>query len=250
MTRFKIALAQINVQLDKNANLEKANEMALEASKNGAGLVVFPECFNTPYDTKYFRDYAEVIDTSNPSGTTLMLSNIAKECGVFIVGGSIPEKDPWSGKYFNTSVVFDNHGIIIAVHRKMHLADLNAPGRVVLSESDVFSPGSDITVFATPWGNIGLGICYDIRFTEISLISARRDNVIMMIFPAAFTAPNGQMFWEIYVAGCGPAQDETVPFHSNAHSTVVGPDGLVVVDGGVEEKVVYCDIGMVPLNLH
>lgn len=111
-------------------------------------------------------------EQDNP--TIFALCNKAKESSIWIVGGSIPEKD--GEKLLNTCVVIDPSGQIIAKHSKLHLFDVDVPGKISFRESDSFNPGRNVTVFNTPWGNVGVGICYDIRFTEYVSILRQRGN--------------------------------------------------------------------------
>jgi len=101
------------------------------------------ECFNSPYGTQHFPKYAEEI----PGATSEELKRAARESGVYVVGGSIPERAGPS--YYNTSLVFDPHGDLIASHRKVHLFDIDVPGKIKFKESEILSPGDSVTVFDT-----------------------------------------------------------------------------------------------------
>jgi predicted amidohydrolase len=120
----------------------------IKASKAGAKIELLPECFNSPYGTSYFPKYAETLLPSPPSEDQSpsfhALSAMAKEAQVYLIGGSIPELDP--GKYYNTSLTFSPDGHLIATHRKMHLFDISIPGKITFRESDVLSPGDEITM--------------------------------------------------------------------------------------------------------
>lgn len=102
-----------------------------------------PECFNSPYGTQYFKEYAEKI----PGESTQKLSEVAKECSIYLVGGSIPEED--GGKLYNTCTVFGPDGAMLAKHRKVHLFDINIPGKIQFKESETLSPGNSFSVFDT-----------------------------------------------------------------------------------------------------
>jgi omega-amidase len=102
------------------------------------------ECFNSPYGVKYFPEYSESI----PDGeTTQALSKAAKDNKIFLVGGSIPERE--GDKLYNTCCVFNTDGTIIAKHRKVHLFDIDIPGKITFKESTNLSPGNELTVFET-----------------------------------------------------------------------------------------------------
>jgi omega-amidase len=102
------------------------------------------ECFNSPYGTKYFPEYSELI----PEGETIKaLSKAAKDNKIYLIGGSIPERD--ESKLYNTCTVFDPSGNMIAKHRKVHLFDIDIPGKITFKESTNLSPGNQLTTFNT-----------------------------------------------------------------------------------------------------
>lgn len=239
MTTLKIALCQMLVTADKQANLNHASANLQEAATRGAQLVVLPEMFNCPYDIHCFSDYAEEI----PSGeTTAHLSKLARTHGLFLVGGSIPELS--DGLLYNTSVVFNPLGEIIARHRKAHLFDVRVKNGIEFTESLVLSPGNSATLFETPWGKIGLEICYDIRFPELTRKMAK-NGARVVIVPAAFNMTTGPLHWEllfssraldnqIFMLGASPARDSKASYVAYGHSLVTNPWGKVL--GQLDEE--------------
>ena len=238
--KLKVALLQLSSGRDKIKNLANAALKIKEAAQQGAQLVVLPECFQSPYSIDSFREYAET--AKGP--TQQMLSKAAKESSIYLIGGSIPELD--CDNVYNTCFVYDPHGSLIATHRKLHLFDINVPGKITFQESLILSPGSSLNYFETPWGKIGLGICYDVRFPEMALILARRYGVLAMIYPGAFNMTTGPLHWElllraraldnqIFVAGCAPARDVSASYVAWGHTSSVNPMG-VVVDSLKEEE--------------
>ncbi|KAI8874500.1 carbon-nitrogen hydrolase, partial [Backusella circina FSU 941] len=164
---------------------------------------------------------------------------------------SIPERDP-SGKIFNTLTAYDPSGKMIAKHRKVHLFDIDVPGKIKFKESDTLTGGDWLTHVETKYGKFGMGICYDIRFPEMAMIAAR-SGCIAMIYPGAFNMTTGPLHWELlqrsrandnqmYVAACSPARDLSAEYHAWGHSTVVGPKGEVIVTCDEKETIVYADI--------
>jgi omega-amidase len=248
---LKIALLQLKSSSKKSDNLSQAKSKILEASSSGAELVVLPECFQSPYAIDSFAEYAEDISQKSDSSVSYkMLSESAKEAQVYLVGGSIPERDPVTQKLYNTCVVFNPQGTEIAIHRKIHLFDIDVPGKITFKESAVLSPGSSMTHFEMEWGKIGLGICYDLRFPELALLAARQEGVLAMIYPGAFNMTTGPLHWElllrsraldnqIYVAGCAPARDTTASYVAWGHSTLVDPMGQVIGKTDESESIVY-----------
>ncbi|KAF4971811.1 hypothetical protein F66182_17776, partial [Fusarium sp. NRRL 66182] len=124
---LKLALIQLASGADKSVNLSHARVKVLEAAKAGAKLIVLPECFNSPYGTQFFPKYAETLLPSPPtedqSPSYHALSKLAAEAKSYLVGGSIPELEPETKKYYNTSLVFSPTGALIGTHRKTHLFD-------------------------------------------------------------------------------------------------------------------------------
>jgi len=250
----KLALVQLACTADKTHNLSHARNKVLEATKRGAKIVVLPECFNSPYGTKYFPQYAETLLPSPPtesqSPTFHALSELAKEANAYIVGGSIPELVEESGsegeggekkkkKWYNTNLTFAPNGELLASHRKVHLFDIDIPGKIKFRESDVLSPGNKITIVDLPeYGKIAIAICYDIRFPELATIAARR-GAFLLLYPGAFNLTTGALHWElqararamdnqVFVGLCSPARDMEADYNAWGHSMVVDPNAEVL----------------------
>ncbi|EFX70459.1 hypothetical protein DAPPUDRAFT_328325 [Daphnia pulex] len=250
ITKFKLALIQLAVGTNKAENLLRAGRFIQEAAKKGAHLVTLPECFNSPYGTGYFAEYAEQLETGESS---LALSSAAKENKIYLVGGSIPEKK--DGKLYNTCTVWGPDGGLLAVHRKVHLFDIDIPGKIKFQESETLSPGNEFTSFQM--GDIckvGVGICYDIRFAEMAQIYARND-CRLLIYPGAFNMTTGPAHWEllqrcravdnqVYVATASPARSESSSYVAWGHSSAVSPWGEVIASTDEKESVVYADIDL------
>lgn len=123
------------------------------------------------------------------------MKTTAKKNGVYIVGGSISEVTD-DGSYYNTSLVFDPNGEIINEYRKIHLFDIDIPGKIRSKESETFKPGNKISTFQTKFGTMGLAICYDIRFPELSAILAARGAKVIF-YPGQFNLTTGPLHWEL-----------------------------------------------------
>ncbi|KAJ9218380.1 hypothetical protein DTO166G4_246 [Paecilomyces variotii] len=254
---LKLALVQLASGSDKAVNLSHARTKVLEAAKAGASLIVLPECFNSPYGTQYFPKYAETLLPSPPtkeqSPSFHALSALASEAKSYLVGGSIPELEPGTNKYYNTSLVFSPTGALIGTHRKTHLFDIDIPGKIRFKESEVLSPGNKLTIVDLPeYGKIGLAICYDIRFPEAAMIAARQ-GAFLLVYPGAFNLTTGPLHWQllgraravdnqVYVAMCSPARDMSATYHAFGHSLVANPSAEVLTEAGENEEIVYADL--------
>ena len=254
---LKLALVQLASGADKSANLSRARSKVLEATSKGANLVVLPECFNSPYGTKYFPKYSETLLPSPPtkdqSPSYHALSDLAKEAKTYLVGGSIPEYWEETKKYYNTSLTFDPNGKLLATHRKVHLFDIDIPGKISFHESDVLSPGNKVTIIDLPeYGKIGLAICYDIRFPELAMIAARK-GAFLLLYPGAFNMTTGKMHWElqararavdnqVYVGMCSPARDMQADYNAWGHSMIVNPNAEIMAELDEKEDIVYADL--------
>jgi len=232
----------------KSDNLSQAVKLIEEASSNGATVVALPECFNSPYGSKYFKEYSETI----PGNTTKVLSEAAAKSKIFLIGGSIPEVD--DGKLYNTCTVFNPEGEIVAQHRKIHLFDIDIPGKITFKESETLSCGNTLTTFDTPACKIGIGICYDIRFAEIAQLYAR-EGCGVLLYPGAFNMTTGPMHWELlqraraldnqlYVGAISPARDTAADYIAWGHTTMVNPWGEVIGKADEKQQIIYADIDL------
>ena len=253
MNSIKIALCQMNVVDNKEKNIEKAIQMIKESKKQGADLAILPEMFNCPYENEKFIEYAEELDDSQ---TLKEISKIAKEEKIHVLAGSIPEleRDDDGESIYNTAVFFDDTGKSLGKHRKMHLFDIDVKGKIYFKESDTLSAGNGFTIIKTDLARIGIGICYDIRFVELSRIMALNGAEIL-IFPGAFNLTTGPAHWEllfrsraldnqVYAIGVAPALDEDASYNSYGHSIAVNPWGEVIeeLDYSEELKIVEIDL--------
>ncbi len=280
---LRVALCQFHVTEDKSLNLHTCSSYIDRAvSSSNVALVVLPEIWNSPYATAAFADYAEpvphVLDhndeetnemiTQEHSPSVYLLQQKAIQHQVYIVGGSIPEVDH-DNRLYNTCIVFNPKGEIIAKHRKVHLFDISVPNGITFRESDTLSPGSQITSFTTPWCNIGIGICYDIRFPEYAMLLGKTCQVL--IYPGAFNLVTGPAHWELlqraravdtqcYVLTASPARSldadnnndgvassaepKYPPYRAWGHSTAIAPWGDIIATTDEKESIVVADIDL------
>ncbi|RDL40357.1 Carbon-nitrogen hydrolase [Venustampulla echinocandica] len=253
----KLALVQLASGSDKTRNLTHARELVHTAAAGGANIVVLPECFNSPYGCDHFPTYAETLLPSPPSATQSpsfhALAAMAAETKTYLIGGSIPELDPSTKKYYNTSLTFSPAGKLVATHRKVHLFDIDIPGKIRFQESEILSPGNKISIVDLPeYGKIAVAICYDIRFPELAMVAARK-GCFALVYPGAFNLTTGPLHWklqgqaraldnQVYVALCSPARDMDAGYHAWGHSLVCDPMARVMVEAGEGEEVVYAEL--------
>jgi len=248
-SEFTFAAIQMKIGSDKALNLQNARERIITAVQKGAQVVSLPECFTGPYGTQYFAEYSESA-TDGPASK--MLSEVAQQTGCYLIGGSFPEKD--QDQIFNTCLIFDPNGNQIGKHRKLHLFDIDIPGKIKFIESETLTRGSAITVVETKFGNIGIGICYDMRFTELAQLYQKL-GCKMICYPGAFNMTTGPVHWEllirsraldnqIFVAGICSARNTEATYHAWGHSSVANPWGEIIGTTEHDEDIVYAKIDL------
>uniref|UniRef100_A0A224XVE0 omega-amidase n=1 Tax=Panstrongylus lignarius TaxID=156445 RepID=A0A224XVE0_9HEMI len=246
---FKIALIQMKVGKDKTENIKRAVNMISEAKESGSDMVVLPECFNSPYGTSYFAQYAEKVPTGE---TCEALSKAAEDNEIYLVGGSLPEIE--GNKYYNTSPVWNPRGDLICTHRKIHLFDIDIPSGVTFKESEVLTAGECLTVFDTEYCKVGLGICYDLRFGELANLY-RKSGADLLVYPGAFNMKTGPLHWElllraravdnqVFVAGVCAERDLNASYVAWGHSMLVNPWGTVLEQAEFDQTIIYADIDL------
>ncbi len=238
----------MKVVSDKNKNIDRAVRYIEDAAKNGADLIMLPEMFSCPYETEQFPIYAE----EDGAHTWKMLSDAAKANHIYLIAGSIAEKD--DDDTYNTSYVFDRDGTQIAKHRKMHLFDIDIKDGQTFKESDSLKSGDQVTCFDTEFGRFGLMICFDIRFTELSRLMAL-DGAVAVFVPAAFNMTTGPAHWQLlfraraldnqsYYIGTSSAQDMSSSYHSYGHSIITSPWGDVISMADEKEQIIYSTVDL------
>jgi predicted amidohydrolase len=247
---YLAAAIQMTTGGDKAANLEKAERLIRLAVARGAQLVGLPEVFNWRGKRAEEAAAAETLD-----GETLTaMERLARELEIHLLAGSITEHAPGETKRYNTSVLFDRNGARLGVYRKIHLFDVDLPGRVTIKESDAKMPGSEVITATTALGAVGMSVCYDLRFPELYRRLAFAGARILAI-PSAFTFPTGEAHWDVLIRAraienqcyvVAPAQ-----FGANVHgfsdygnSMIVDPWGRVLARASEQEGVVIAPIDL------
>lgn len=185
------AVVQLQVGSDREQNLASAEALVRRASSAGASLVVLPEVVD------YFGDQDGVaaIKSDVPGQVTDRFGALAADLGIWLLGGSIHEAIPASDRCYNTSTLFAPSGELVATYRKIHLYDVQIPGRVDSLESATIAPGDEIVTADIEGHTSGLTICYDLRFPELFRALADRGAELVFL-PAAFTLYTGKDHWE------------------------------------------------------
>jgi predicted amidohydrolase len=247
---LRVAAVQLNSTADQAANLAVADRLTRAAAADGAQLIVLPEkwtAIGSEPDQLAAAQPLEGLATDWGRG-------LARELSVELVAGSFLELVPGQDKPANTSVHIDRHGEIKAVYRKLHMFDVEVAGKVY-RESELEQPGEEIVVSQTEEGvELGMSICYDLRFPELYRILAVRGARVIAI-PAAFTLATTLAHWDTLVraraiedqafviaanqVGAHPAGQ-----HSGGHSMIVDPWGVVLAQALDGEGHIAADLDL------
>ena len=245
---LKVAAVQLNSTGDPAANTAVAERLTRAAAADGAQLIVLPEKWTAMGSDEEQRAAAQPLD--GPAMTWARA--LARELKVDFVAGSILERVPGQEKLSNTSVHVDPQGEIRAVYRKLHMFDVEVGGRVY-RESDLEQPGDEIVVSQTADGvELGLSICYDLRFPELYRILAVR-GARTIALPAAFTLATTRDHWEVLVRARAVENQAFViaanqvgahpgGMHSGGRSMIVDPWGVVLAQAPDRESHIVAEL--------
>lgn len=249
MTSFRVACVQVNAGRAFAPNVEVACQSIRSAREQGAELVCLPENVSLlEPDTARLKAMA-LPEAEHPA--LAAFTAIAKETGSWILVGSLAIRSE-GDQIANRAFLVDNAGAIAARYDKIHLFDVDIGPGQQYRESDTFTPGSSPVVAQTPWGGLGLSICYDLRFPALYRHLAQNGADFLSV-PAAFTRTTGEAHWHVLLRaraienGCfvfAPAQCGT---HAEGrqtfgHSLIINPWGEVLADGGEEPGIVIADV--------
>lgn len=248
--KYLVGIIQLDSQNDKGRNLERICAYVDEAAARSAKLVALPEVMNLVGTNVGEGGQHESV----PGYSTEILARKARQHGIFVHCGSLAEAIPaGDGRAYNTTVMLDDKGAIIATYRKLHTFDVTLPDGTVYNESARIKPGSEIVVIDTAFGRLGFSICYDIRFPELFRLLALAGAQVIFT-PANFTMPTGKDHWEPILRaraienGCyivAPAQIGKKPgFAAFGNSMVVDPWGTVIARSKDEPGVTTAEIDL------
>ena len=230
---FKVAAIQMASGPNVMGNLNEARRLIANAAEQGARLVVLPEFFAI----MSMSDQDKVVAREQPGQGPIQsfLSETARQHKIWLVGGSIPLAASTPDKVLNSCLVFDERGEQVARYDKMHLFSLEL-GNERYDEARTIEPGKQVVVVDSPFGRIGLAVCYDLRFPE--LFRAMKD-VNIIVLPSAFTEITGKMHWEVlvraravenlaYVVAAAQGGYHVSGRETHGNSMIVGPWGRVL----------------------
>lgn len=239
-------MVQLRSSTDKDDNLRRAEALVRSAASEGAELTVLPEKFNLLGSRDDMVAGAEPID----GRTASWAAGLAAELGTAVVAGSFLEKAD-DGSFFNTSLLFDSSGELVATYRKIHMFDVEVGG-MSYRESELETAGSEIVVADLDGTRIGMAICYDLRFPELFRILALK-GAQLVVLPAAFTHFTGKDHWELLVR-TRAVEDQVFmvaadqvgkvpPNHTlYGHSIVVDPWGKILAEAADGDSFAVADL--------
>lgn len=246
-----VASCQLNSRADRAANLAAARELLAVAAGRGADLAILPE------DVGYLGPN-QTAPSAEPADGEFgeFFAQAAAELGIWVLAGSFRETGPDDGRAYNTSLLFDRTGSVAARYRKIHLYDVEIPGRVSSRESAAIAPGEDLVVVDVEGVHVGLSICYDLRFPELYRGLLDRGAQLIVV-PAAFRAHTGADHWEVllraraienqcYVAAAAQI-GQAGSIVSYGRSMVIDPWGLVLAQAPDEPSVITTELDLARL---
>lgn len=252
LNQLKIALLQLNSGNDIAQNVLTVEKFVREAVAGGAEFIITPE------STCHMRfPLLKALETAQSEDDHIMinlLSSLANELNVMILAGSLLIKLNDENKVANRSYLFDNQGKIVTTYDKIHLFDVNLSDKQSYMESDLVRAGNREVLADTPWGGLGLTICYDLRFPG-QFRNLAKAGANMIAVPAAFTVPTGKAHWEVllraraiengcFIFACGQTGEHERNLSTYGHSMVVNPWGEIIAKTGKSPEILYADIDL------
>ncbi|MGD8274805.1 MAG: carbon-nitrogen hydrolase family protein [Thiohalocapsa sp.] len=233
----RVAALQMATGPNVNANLLEVERLIRDAAEAGAGLVVLPE--NFAFMGRQDQDTLSILEAEGDGPLQRFLAEAAARFGVWLVGGTIPLRSATPDRLRAACLVYNDQGVRVARYDKMHLFDVNLPGADErYEESATIEAGNDPVVVDSPFGRLGIIVCYDLRFPE--LVRHMADSgVEVLAVPAAFTALTGKAHWEtlvraraienlVYVVAAAQGGYHLSGRETHGHSMIVDPWGAIL----------------------
>ncbi|MCD8494379.1 MAG: carbon-nitrogen hydrolase family protein [Burkholderiaceae bacterium] len=244
---FLVAAVQMVSTDDVGFNIERASHGIRQAADKNAQLVVLPEyfCLLSPRD----EAKKEIAEDYGDGPIQTALSNLARETGVWLVGGTLPIKSGQNDKVFNTQLVFSPDGKVIARYDKIHLFNFSQ-GNERYNESRSVVAGQETRTVEMPFGRVGLSTCYDLRFPELYRALGTVD---LIVVPAAFTETTGRAHWEpllraraienqAYVLAAAQGGEHPGARRTWGHSMLIDPWGEIMAEIELGEGVISGEV--------
>ncbi len=246
--RFNVACIQNRATADMTATIEDGVDRCRRAQREGADLICLPEYFSCLDVEGQNYELGAHAETSHPALATFCA--LAGELNAWILLGSLAIRSG-DGRIVNRSYMLDATGRVVARYDKIHLFDVDLADGESYCESASVTPGASAVLAPTPWGLLGMTVCYDLRFAHLYRVLAKAGALFLSV-PAAFTRTTGEAHWHVlnraraietgsYVFA--PCQ---TGLHGEAetygHSLIIDPWGRVLADGGVETGVVMAEV--------
>ena len=230
--KIQVAAAQMVSTPNPADNCETAARLVREAAAAGAQLVLLPEYWAVLGGNE--QDKVEIAESAGDGPLQNFLANLARECGIWLLGGTLPLKSHQSDKVLNSLMAYAPDGTLASRYDKIHLFGFTR-GEESYDESRTIVPGTKVAVLETPFARVGLSICYDLRFPELYRAMGQCDLIVM---PAAFTHTTGRAHWEVLLRAraienqCYVLASAQGGLHPNGrrtwgHSMLVDPWGAV-----------------------
>ncbi|OFZ92608.1 MAG: amidohydrolase [Betaproteobacteria bacterium RIFCSPLOWO2_12_FULL_62_58] len=263
---FRLACLQLNSGNDLQANLAAVRLMTCEAAGNGAQFVLTPEyALMMDGSGRVMRERALGVDGAPALGA---LQSLAREHGVWFLAGSLTVRTD-EERIANRSFLISADGHVVATYDKIHMFDVTLPDGKVIRESSAYRSGDRAMVAETPWGRLGMTVCYDLRFPGLFRTLAQAGAQFITV-PSSFQRQTGKVHWhtllkaraienECFIIAPAMCGDHSGNRQSYGHTLVIDPWGEILAEGGEAPEIVYADIdparvekvrGMIPSLEH
>lgn len=252
---MRLGLVQMTSTRHHESNIVFARETVAQAASKGCHMVAFPEVAGMM--NRKLPHERELVGPEKTDPWVAACRELAADHGLWIHTGSTPITRTDDERFLNHSNLIDNFGKIVAAYDKIHLFDIYPENAPPILESKRYAPGETTAIANTPWGGLGMSICYDLRFPHLYRHYAQ-SGAKMLFIPSAFTVPTGIAHWEVLLRaraienGCFVVASAQVGTHEDGretygHSMIVDPTGRVIEDMGNTTglAVVEMDIGLV-----
>jgi nitrilase len=246
-SRLRVAAVQTLSGDDVAENLRASEELVAEAAQQGARLVLLPEYFGIFGSRATAKVAAREIDGEGPQQNAL--ARLAREHGIWVIGGTVPLAIPDPGRVRSASLVFAPDGRRIARYDKIHLFAFSQ-GEERYDEGKTIEPGSEPVAFEAPCGRVALSVCYDLRFPELY---RSFDDLALILVPSAFTAVTGAAHWHVllkaraienqcYVLAAAQGGTHANGRRTYGHSILIDPWGVVIAERPEGPGVIVGDV--------